>query len=165
MQSLTLDEAEYVLSVVESALAAETPHRHKSAALLKGYDLALISAALKLRIAREYLRFSGTPELRSQWASGVDLYARIPMLLMGNFVRDFHVGKDVVEWAFPIMDGDTRTMPAAYGAIEHEESFARFCESLDPDSPRFWQAVYARIGLRHRDDSPQGNEGRRRPGV
>jgi len=121
---MTIAEAEYILDIVEKALLNDgPPHRYYAVSTLKGYDILQIDAAIKLRIAREYLKLLDQPDFEKQFAEGLNLYGGLPWQIINSFVPDYQVGKSNADLAFDVIDHTTNEIKEPYASLETASSF------------------------------------------
>jgi hypothetical protein len=127
---MTIAQAEEIIDVVSVALQT------KNCEKLRKYDQFQIDAALKIRIAGEYLSLSRSGALEEHFESGLNLYGGIP----------FQLGLQFPEFN-PIDPATMKFKDQRFADLESASSFGEFCKSIEPEDPDFWAAVYARIGI------------------
>lgn len=145
--AMTVAEADAILEIVCTALQ-DTSHRRRPVSALQGHDLHDIRVALKLRIANERLELAHRTDFEERFADGLRVYGSIPWQIMMSFVPDDQVDNIGAQGAFNSIDAATMTFKdARLAGAETESSFGEYCKSLAPYDPRYWEKVFARIGL------------------
>jgi hypothetical protein len=168
---LTIEKAEYIIDVVSRALQNTDYPRFHPLSLLKGIDVLQIVAALKLRLANEFLVLSESDDFEKRFSEGVRLYSGIPLHIVTDFIPDLKMAgfqglepgsmefkKYVIKVMPRVFDSQTnRFIDERLNDLETIASFGEFCRYLGPDHPDFWREVYERIEIEYTSDCPQGN--------
>jgi hypothetical protein len=150
---MAVSEACYVVfDIVGPALVAKREgHVRKPVSAFKGYDLVQICTAFKLLVANEFLLFAGRDDFEEKFTKGVELYAPVPLNVVGNFWADDQVDAVRAKPAFEFDD-------PVFLSQETPSSFAEYCRFVGADDPRYWQKIYTRLGLDYTSASPAGNQ-------
>lgn len=156
MTTMTISEAEQIYDIVHAAFQA-TSHRHHPVSALEGYDIYQICIAFRLRIAGEFLLFSGREDFEKNFADGLEHSGCIPGMLPLCFVPDDQVDSVCAEMAFcDVQTG--RFKDKRLDSVETADSFGAFCKSVGSKDPLYWQKIYTRLGLEYTSISPKGND-------
>ena len=168
---MTILEAEQILDIVSTALREKSLHNFHPISSLKGYDVFKIDAALKLRIANEFLILAEMPNFEEKFSEGIDLYDSIPFHIVTLFVPDNELEKlnrlprDSSEYRkqniaispSPLNDSmDFKDERLA--SLETPSSFGDYCKNVGTKDKLYWQKIYTRIGLEYTSTSPRGND-------
>jgi hypothetical protein len=155
--TMTVSEAYYVVFDLVGPALQDESHLHHPVSALRGYDLVQICTAFNLLVANEFLLYADREVFdekvgEEKFAKGVELYASIPLTVVGNFVADDQADVALLpERAFELDD-------PRFLSQETASSFAEYCRSVGADDPFYWQKIYARLGLEYTSTSPRGNE-------
>ena len=150
MATMTISEAEHVFNIVLAAIG-DTSHRHTPVSALKGYDIYQICTALKLKIANEFLLYTGRDDFEEKFAKLVNFYEAGPGHITMGVVPDDQVDIIGAKHVFDFED-------ARYLSQETMRSFGTYCRSVGSEDPMYWQKIYTRLGLEYTSTSPKRNE-------
>lgn len=156
---MTIAEAEHILGIVEAALCDDShPFGHHPISELRGYEISHILAALKLRIANEFLQLVRRSDFEQRFAEGLELYDSVPWQIIRSFVADEEIGNIGAKAVLSPIDSATmKFTDKRLASVETCSSFGNFCKTIGPEDPNYWQRVYARIGIEYDSRSPHGN--------
>jgi hypothetical protein len=99
-----------------------------------------------LQIANEFLIWSQTGQLEEKFAKKVNFWAQAPFVLKMAYAAEARRAKRTFNFDDP-----------GILAMETEESFGKFCQSIGYGDPIFWQKIYTRLRLEYTESSPRGN--------
>lgn len=167
---MTISQAEEIIDLISAVLQSESTQPYRPVSLLKGYDIVQIDAALKLRLANQFLYLSGNPDFENKFGAAVQAYAGIPFHIASMFVPDESLVKldtlpvgsreymrqKIESWPSPL-DESMRLKDERLASVETPSSFADYCKQLGTEDPLYWQKVYTRIGLEYTTKSPRGS--------
>ena len=155
---MTILEAERILDIVSAALQETSRHHHHPISALKGYDIFQIDAALKLRVANQFLLLANRADFEERFSEVVRVCGVTPWQIMMCFVPDDQIDNPVAEGAFGGIDPATGGFKdQRMASLECMTSFGDFCKSVGAFDPNYRQKVYARIGLEYPAPSQIGN--------
>lgn len=165
---LTPEHGERILDIVSEALQREDyPYHPRSS--LKGYDAFQVDAALKLRIANDYLLLSLVGR-EAELVARAEQWGSIPHHVLTQFVDDAELNKlntlseDSSEYGqllvslIPDAVDENGFTDPRFASLELLDSFAKYCMYVGAKDPLYWQKVYTRIDLPYGKGCPRGNE-------
>ena len=156
-ESMTLAESERIIDLVAATLidqSQSSSQRHPS--VLQGFTMFDVIAALRLRIANEFLASADQPDGEAQFQANLMLYDRTRYSIASAF-QDYHNHNPLDSRIFGALKANTFELNPVFRACGTCRGFAEFCKTVGPNEPSYWQIIYRHCNLAYTSDSPQGN--------
>jgi hypothetical protein len=165
---MTLAKAHRIVEISVDAFASKPTTNFCPRSALRGHSFAEISKAFSLVIAARRQIAEEDADLRkscdefAKLAAGHVAWLDQMVVSDASFDRLSRIPIDSPERKRALVDAhiasraENQKQSDELGQAETQESFHRFCCSLDHRDPLFWQKVYTRLGLPYDESSPIG---------
>jgi len=170
--TMSINEAENIIDIVADLLEGNKYHYFFPVSSLKGHSIYDIDTALKLAVAKDFIRVCHGLinieefEKNVKYLFGpatINVYSRLVSDDKFDELSKLKIGteeyRNKQHEIDPVRDiyNENGFKDLKYNSLETIKSFSDFCKDIGGDDPLYWQKVYTRIGLEYTKDSPREN--------